>query len=289
MSDGAGHCRLDCHSCIWFARRTRATASYNAHMSRACLILLLVLAALPGETACSRVLRVPFEHWRPYAYLDAAGQPAGLEVALLAAISHEAGCRIRYLQDIPRKRRLLMFQQGELDLLLAASDTPERRRYAWFSLPYREEEVQPFTLDGDESVRKLISLEQVLAARLPLIVPSDGWYGARYARLLQSFEAAGLLTRYEQYGQAIRLLNGGRGRVVIGDRYALLLAARDSDTRLAEMDFMVNRDKVHLMLNQHSLTPADRDALDGAIRRLIQRGALQAIRARYLSGAVDSR
>ncbi|HEY9104991.1 substrate-binding periplasmic protein [Chitinimonas sp.] len=254
-------------------------------MSRACLILLLVLATTSGEAACSRVLRVPFEHWRPYAYLDAAGKPTGLEVALLKAIGQEAGCHIRYLQDIPRKRRLLMFRQGEIDLLLAASDTPERQAYAWFSLPYREEEVLPFALAGDESVRSLTSLDMVLAARLPLIVPSDGWYGARYARLLQDFETAGLLTRYERYEQAARLLASGRGRVVIGDRYALRLSAREAGAQLAEMDFVINRDPVHLMLSKRSLLPADRDALDGAIRRLIQRGTLQAIRARYLNMA----
>ncbi|WP_460533746.1 substrate-binding periplasmic protein [Chitinimonas naiadis] len=256
-------------------------------MSRTCLIMLLLVAALPTWAACSRVLRVPFEQWRPYAYRDVAGQPAGMEIELLQRIAQEAGCKLSFQYDIPRKRRLLMFQQGELDVLLAASDTPARRAYAWFSLPYREEEVVPFALPADSSVHGLVSLDMVLAARLALIVPSDGWYGARYAHLLDEFDRAGLLTRYESYEQAARQLGGGRGQLVIGDRYALLDAARLVGVgRLVQLPFHVNRDVVHLMLSKRSLQPGDLTAIDAAIRRLEQQGILRDIRMRYLDRLV---
>lgn len=255
------------------------------------LLILILLAAWQGvQAACSRTLRVPFEDWRPYAYLDAAGDPAGMDIDLLRAVVREAGCAVAFQFDIPRKRRLLMFQKGELDVLLDASVTPERRAYAWFTQPYRDEEVAAFVLAQDAAGAQVRSLEAALLARMPLLVPSDGWYGDSYARLLGGFESLGLVTRYEDYARAIELISGERGRIVIGDRFALLDAAnRQGGHLLVALPFVVNDGPVHFMLSRRSLRQSDATALDEAVARLTERGVLHDIRNRYLDRLTSSR
>ncbi|QDQ25878.1 amino acid ABC transporter substrate-binding protein [Chitinimonas arctica] len=257
--------------------------------SRVLLVLLSILAGAPSLAACSRVLRVPFEDWPPYAFLASGRQPAGMEVEMLTAVAREAGCPVKFVFDIPRKRRGLMLRQGELDLLLAASDTAERRQYAWFTRPYRNEDVAAFTLRGNHSASRLTSLVMALQGRYGLIAPSDGWYGATFDGLVREFAAAGLLTRYESYAQAMRMLGGDRGQVLIGDRFALLDAARQNDIKLLSLPFNVNHDPVHFMLSRRSLQESDLAALNRAIVRLERRGTLSDIRARYLDSLTSSR
>lgn len=259
-------------------------------MSLRVLLILLSLLAPCAQAACSRALRVPFEDWRPYSYLDLGGQPAGMDVELVQAMAREAGCTVAFQFDIPRKRRLLMFQRGELDLLLDASDTQERHSYAWFTRPYRDEEVVAFVLAQDGPGQQTRSLEAALLARMSIIVPTDGWYGDSYARLVGGFDSLGLVTRYEDYARAIQLITGGRGRVVIGDRFALLDAANQQGrSLLATLPFVVNSGPVHFMLSRRSLVQGDYLALDRAVGRLAERGVLGDIRNRYLDRLTSSR
>lgn len=253
---------------------------------RCILFLLLDLSLIPSATAaCSRALRVPVEDWPPYAYRDVGKQPAGLDIELLQAVAREAGCVLQFHFDIPRKRRLLMFQQGELDLLIAASITAERRAYAYFTRPYRDEVVAALIRAEDATSLNLVSLEQLLQKRIALVVPNAGWYGDAYARLLPAFEAAGLITRYEDYAQGVRQLAAGRGKVLIGDYEALLVAGKAGQLSLTTLPFDINRNPVHFMLSRASLGAADLASLDRAILSLVRRGELRAIAARYLSSS----
>lgn len=246
-------------------------------------VLVALLVSCAAHAACSRTLRVPFEDWPPYAQRDARGEPAGLDFELLRAVAEQAGCKLAFVYDLPRKRRLLMFQQGALDLLVAASATEERRGYAWFTRSYRDEEMAALARSGDAVALATGSLDELLARRIPVIAPNSGWYGADYERLQASFESAGLLTRYEGYANGVRLLLFERGRVLIGDRYALADSIRSQAIPgIAALPFSVNRSPVHFMLSRQSLTPADLAALDQAVAQLERRGALRAIRNRYL-------
>ena len=80
---------------------------------------MLLWPALAGAV-CTRPLRVPFEDWRPYSFVSAGGHHTGLETEILAAVAHELGCEVEYVNGLPRNRRLPMLAAGELDLLLAA-------------------------------------------------------------------------------------------------------------------------------------------------------------------------
>ena len=82
---------------------------------------------------------------RPISTATPAAHGTGMDLELTRAILKEAGCTLTLQQELPPARRQILFEQGGLDLLLAASDTPERRRYARFSAAYRYESVGLFT------------------------------------------------------------------------------------------------------------------------------------------------
>ena len=107
---------------------------------------MLGVAALPAA-ACRMTMAL--EQWPPYVYRDAQDRYTGLDLELLQAIFKEARCTLLTLPELPTARRELLFQQGKLDLMLAASETSERLSYARFSVAYRDEAVGLFSKPGN--------------------------------------------------------------------------------------------------------------------------------------------
>ena len=237
----------------------------------------MLLVPLLAQAACTRPLRVPFEDWRPYSFM-ADGQHTGLETELLAAVAKEAGCRVSYVREVPRNRRLPMLLAGELDLLIAA--TPNRTDAAWFTRPYRDEVLGVF-MRADEARMDVHSLDELLRARLRLVTHR----GPALVPIVSDFKARDLLTWFEEYAKGVQLMQIGRGDVLLGDSVAIAFAARAADVPLIELPIVLLRDPVTYKLSRKSMTEADLRAFNRAIQRLEANGELQRIRARWLGAA----
>lgn len=238
-------------------------------------LLLLLLAPLMALGACIRPLRVPFEDWRPYSFIDADGRHTGLETELLAAVSREAGCEVNYVREVPRNRRLPMLARGELDLLIAATPVPDA--VAWYTRPYRDEVYGAFAR-ADSRLSEAHSLDELLRAGARLITHR----GPISVPIVNEFNARGLLTWFEDYAKGVQLMQLGRGDVLLGDSLAVAYAARAAGLKLVELPIRVLRDSVSYKLSRKSLTEADLRAINQAIQRLEASGELQRIRARWL-------
>ncbi|WP_374357079.1 substrate-binding periplasmic protein [Chitinimonas sp.] len=245
------------------------------------LSLLFVLHAELAGAACSRVLRVPFEEWPPYSFTGSQQKPQGIEVDMLDAITRQAGCTVQWVPDLPRKRRWLYLQSGDIDMLLAASDSgPAGERAAMFSKPYRHETISAFVMADSDRHTGLASLQHMLAHRVSVIGQTGGGGGFPMA---EQFRAAGLLTRYEEYSHGLKLLQARRGEVLIGDRWAVEYAARAQDVRLRRLAFNVADGEVAYMLSRKTLSSADLAAINSAIERLDANGTLARIRRRWMA------
>lgn len=249
----------------------------------AAIACLLAFGTLPaGHAACSRPFNMAMENWPPYVYTDARGKPAGLDIELVQAIFAEAGCTLRIEAEVPRKRRMLMHQEGELALLLAASDTPERRQHSWFTLPYRHESTGLAALQQNAAqLAGIHSFADLQARKITLLSPSSGWYGQDYADHLATIKAAHLLSHFEELPQGMKMLQAGRGLLILGDVGSLDWEARRLGIKLQFLPYLPVNDSVHLMLSRKNATKGDIRQLNAAIGRLEKNGKLAAIRARY--------
>lgn len=243
---------------------------------RLLLALLPLLAPLAALAGCSRALRVPFEDWQPYSFVDSQGHHTGLETELLAAVAHEAGCTVTYVREVPRNRRLLMLRAGELDLLIAAS--PDASTVAWYTRPYRQEMFGVFMRAG-EPAPAARTLEELLQAGQRLLTHR----GPVSMPIVNAFNARGLATWFEDYAKGVQLLQLHRGDVLLGDSLAIANAARAADVPLVELPIPVLHDAVSYKLSRQSLTEGDLHAFNLAIQRLESRGELQRIRDRWLN------
>ncbi|MDR3429351.1 transporter substrate-binding domain-containing protein [Silvimonas sp.] len=242
----------------------------------------MLLVSAYASASCSKPFNMALENWPPYVYTDANGKSAGLDVELAQAIFREADCQLVIESEIPRKRRLKMFQDGTLAMLLAASETPERLKTGWFTLPYRREVTGLAALNAlANGYSSIHSFADLRSRKVLLLSPNSGWYGQDYADNFDALKATSALEFYEDYQQGLRMLNAGHGTLIMGDVVALLWEAHRQKIDLQILPYVPASDEVHLMLSRMSATEADIKTLDAAITRLEKSGKLAQIRARY--------
>jgi polar amino acid transport system substrate-binding protein len=249
---------------------------------RALSAILLAAGALCAApaSACSKTMTMVTEEWPPYNY--GSDQRKGLDVELAQAIFDEAGCKLVAGPPLPTVRRMMLFEQGSFDLMLAASDVPHRRQFARFSSAYRFETVGLFALEKNfAQLRDLDSFEAIGQRGLRLLAPTIGWYGPAYERSYAALKAGGQLSDYGSIEQGVRMLAANRGALIMGDTVAVQHQSQLSGVPLRQLPFVVLHAPVHLMLSKASTTAADLARIDAAIARLEKNGALKAIRQRY--------
>ena len=246
---------------------------------RLLLIALLIQLASPVG-ACT--LRLAPEEWPPYFYHNDKSVLGGVDYELLQAILSHAGCTLQLEKEMPIARRNVLFQQGKLDLLMAASATEERRGFARFSLPYRQEVVGIFTVPEKlDKLRHIDSFQTMVAQKASLLAPRLGFYGDDYERALPVLNAEGRRSTFSTFDQGIKMLEAGRADLIMGDANALRHVARLLNVKIVQLPYIPYRAPVHLMLNAASTTQAQLTRINQAITQLEQNGALPAIRARY--------
>lgn len=249
--------------------------------------LTLALAALAimasaSALACSKPLTLITEEWPPYAFNFGREVQTGLDIELARTILQEAGCSLVTLPSVPPARRMVMFERGEVDLLLAASETPERRRFARFSIAYRNESVGLFVLAANlERYRYIDSMDAIMRTQASLLAPTVGWYGKDYERVRVALKSRARLSVYNNLEQGMRMLAAGRAALILSDVAALQHEARNQQLDVRQLPYVVLQAPVHLMLSRASTTADDVARIDAAIVRLERNGTLKNIRANY--------
>jgi polar amino acid transport system substrate-binding protein len=116
-----------------------------------------------------------------YLYTQPDATPGGLDWELAQAITKEAGCKLQVQAELPTARRQRLFEQGQLNLMLSASNTPSAAAMR-ASAAYRHETVGVFSRTAMRGqFQNITSVEAVLDHKLSLLAPKVGWYGAAYA------------------------------------------------------------------------------------------------------------
>jgi polar amino acid transport system substrate-binding protein len=243
-------------------------------------LFAFALCASQGAIACE--MEHVYEDWPPYIYHDAAGVLRGLDIELVSAIFKEAGCTLLTHAQIPSVRRDLLFKQGKIRLILGASDIPERRAYARFSVAYRYESIGLFSAPSKYAqYARLRDFKQIEQSPVTLLVPSVGWYGPSYAQALAPLKAQQRLRPFGTLDQAVRMFALGRADLIMGDAAGIVHLAAQAKVEVKALPYVVSAAPVHLMLSRAGTTDADLERIDAAIVRLEKRGVLKAIRAAY--------
>jgi len=242
----------------------------------------LALALIPGARAQDCHLRAGLDQWAPYQYRDTENRPAGLDVELLQLYARLAGCRIEF-QSSPWSRQLRELKHGQLDLLPGASETPDRRRFAYFSRPYRKETMRLFMTERASAKYRFHSFQEMVPARFRLGVTLGYYYGDDFSAAMRDPAFHSLVVEVPDMSQNFRMLDAGHVDGAIADVLvgAYWIRKLNLQGRVAMDPMVVNSDNVYMMFSRKTVTPALVRRFNRAIQAATESGAVARILARY--------
>ena len=235
----------------------------------------------PQKTA-SCVMTVGWDPWEPYSYEAVDGAVTGLDVDLVRQLGESAGCRLDF-----RKGNwvalLEELQAGDVDVLMAATPTSDRRDFAHFSEPYRDESFVLFAHNGGVQAYQGLSLGQLLADGKRVGITDGYYYGEDAQALLSNPDYDEQIVPAPVPEANYRHLEEGLVDVVIGDPYVAgaVLRRTGMGTSIKQLRGNVHRGSVTFMFSKNSVSNDQVQAMNAALDRLQSAGHIAGILSRY--------
>jgi polar amino acid transport system substrate-binding protein len=261
----------------------------NARLGRWLLLLAAANLALPAFAACSRPLKVPVS---PIGLsVVVKGQDvSGVFPELLASLGGKAGCRFTW-SVVPRARLELMFEQGQADMLVAATQSARRDQFGLF-IPLVNSRATLVTVGPKRA--PIATMDQLLARRELRVALVRGFdYGPDYLDLVKKLAAQGRLILEPDPTAVARLMQAGIVDATIMPPTAIIGAAQ-GDPRLDGLAARLHSEaldelpwrKSGVYLSNAALSIEDRAALEQWLSQAGKSGALWKAYQRYYPPAL---
>ncbi|MGL1893466.1 MAG: transporter substrate-binding domain-containing protein [Spirochaetaceae bacterium] len=245
------------------------------------IILLFLSTQILSEE--HKLLLTVGDEWFPYYYMDENRSFTGLDIELADLILIEAD--IEYtVKSYPSIRGLAMIKNGESNMITGASFTEERSKYAYYSLPYRDETIALLVRKGTGNEYPLSTLSDMIDLSIKLSGQYGSWYGDEYEKLLSDPTFIKNLYLNNSLKNRLMMLTSGRIDMIIDDKYALLFTAKQLGVQdLVELHtYIPYEDLVHFIFSKESVDKSVVDKVNNAIENKTKDGSMKRVFDRYI-------
>lgn len=244
----------------------------------------LHLPAAAAGPGCSRTITVPAPPTGQTVYFTGA-EANGMLPEMLKTLGARIGCTFKWSM-VPRVRLETMFENGQADLMVAATRI-DRRDKAGVFIPVVEARPTLISMASDRApVRNFAELLERRELRVALVRGYD--YGAAYRALAKDLANQGRLYMEADVVTVARLINGGMADVTImpasgfvgatfGDPRIEGMAARLRTESLDELPWIESG----IYLSRKSLSAHDRALLERELTASVKTGAWWQALKRY--------
>ena len=240
------------------------------------LVILLIFFSLVSH---GDPLSSGWELWYPYQYRNAQQELVGLDFDVFNAVIQQAKLDVNYTEELPWKRHISYIKSGEVDLAMGASMTDERRKFAYFSLPYRSETVNLFVRKGMAKKMPLHSLRDLIDSSYLIGVEGGYYYGKQYQELINHRAFQSHISEVLDLEQNVTLLLKGHidGFFVDPATLNAFVKKYNMQDEFELHSLPIYSAKIHIMLSKKSPVPGVIGQLNQAILTLQENGELETI------------
>ncbi len=167
------------------------------------LTLIILLGSVKTGWCGQNIRLLVGNENKPFVFHDASGKLIGFDIEILKAVVKGSGSKLKIKKKVvPWKRSLKMIEKGETDLLLGASYTDGRAKYAYFELPYRAEYLALYIRSGEAGKFKLSKVEDLLSSKMLIGANLGSTYGPRTDKIMKKM------------GKRVQYMSGGEPAVI---------------------------------------------------------------------------
>lgn len=148
-------------------------------------------ALVPVEPPPECSFKLGFDVWEPYQYVDVNGDVRGMDIELVTSVIDDMGCTAEFVQGT-WVSLLEDLRNGDVDMLLGASKTEAREKFAYFSVPYRMEEFSLYIRMDDQKSAAYANINEFIENGSRIGVVGDYFYGPNISALIEDEQSAGL-------------------------------------------------------------------------------------------------
>ncbi|GAA0777245.1 substrate-binding periplasmic protein [Roseibium denhamense] len=243
------------------------------------LVVLTSTARFPASAEnCPNPLRIHVpQDYEPFSYKTSEGQIVGIDFEFVQAVLHRAGCQIEFY-EMPFQRAVVELSAGRLDMTMFSSITDERRAFAHFSVPYRNETAGLVIRSADTGKFDISSLEDILSLNLLLAHDIGTYRGDPFETFLQKPEAQKHIVQVSGSEQSLQMLLKGRITAIVETPAAVFSLARslNVEDQIEEHPFLLWSEPVHLMFSNKSVPKTFVDQVDAIISKRVTTDDYQA-------------
>jgi polar amino acid transport system substrate-binding protein len=232
--------------------------------------------------ASAEPLSVGWDLWYPYQFRNDKQELVGLDLDIFNAVMKEAKLEVNYT-ELPWKRHLNYISTGEMDLAMGASLTEDRRKYAYFTHPYRLETVRLFVKKGMAQKMPLSSLEDLIGSKYMIGVEGGYYYGKQYQHLINRSEFQSHINEVIDIEENVELAIKGHldGFLVDPITLKVFIDKYKIHDEFEVHPMQIYQDDIHIMISKKSKHPNLLPLLNRAIDTLHENGELDRIMARW--------
>lgn len=230
------------------------------------LLLSLLITFLAFETLakCSKTLRVGMNEtlWPPYISRK-EGNVSGLEINALNTLFRDSPYCLKYVFYPTSARMLAELKAGKVDLLVAATKTATRAKFAYFTTPYRQEVMALFQHKDKPKIGG--EVESLILAGNTFALNAGSYYGIAFEKLIQDFYNDQLV-HLPNAARRFKMLSKQRVDYVFEDKLAgehFIQTKEYTDVIYSGID--ANKTPVSYMLSKVSLTIVDLENINQLI------------------------
>ncbi|WP_286267604.1 substrate-binding periplasmic protein [Thalassotalea atypica] len=220
-------------------------------------------------------MHVGWELWYPYQYHDKKGQLVGIDIESFNAIGKQVGIKYSY-DELPWKRHLQLLKNGQMDIAFGASFTAEREEYAYFTKPYRKEQVNLFVRKGNVENIKLTQLSDLVDSSYLIGVEGGYFYGAEYQELIKNPKFQEHISEVIDIEENVTMLIKGHIDGFLVDPLTLAAFAKkyQMEEEFELHSLPIYQDTIHIMLSKKSCSIELLQQFNQAISKLQANGEL---------------
>lgn len=246
-----------------------------------CMIAVQPKSALAqsSDMICAEpiVVRVS-EDYRPFSIRNDNGIAEGIDVTFLTNVLEAVGCDYQIV-FMPWKRALHQLSLGEVDLMPFASITEERRQFAHFSKPYRNEVAGLIIRREDVGKYPIRRLDDMIGHQMRLGHTEGAYRGEMFKQFLSQPEAQNLVFNVNLTSHGIQMLVNDRIDALVEVPTAAMAQAElmgVSDALVAHPLILLS-EPVHFMFSKLTVSPMLVEKINAEIDKAIQTSAYRAL------------
>jgi len=222
-----------------------------------------------AATNASCEITMGWAPWEPYQYMTRDGKITGLDIEIVEATEKDLGCTIKFQQG-DWAHLLELLKKGELDAVASAGMTDNRRKYAYFSEPYRSESYAIYVRKEEVEHYSGQSIRALLDSRMRIGAVSGYSYGVTLAEYQDNEKYQDQFT-YNEISEANFLLlfdkkvDGVLADSIVGSD---MIRRRNWSGHVDKLPLVIHSGDVHVMFSKKSVSEELVQQMNNALAKL---------------------